>query len=39
MESKGRRAARTAAPVATPAETSSELQNPAEMYPRAAEAP
>jgi len=39
MESKGRRAARAGAPAATPAETSSELQNPAETYPRAAEAP
>jgi hypothetical protein len=36
MESKGRRAARANAP---PAETSSELQNPIEMYPVAAEAP
>jgi hypothetical protein len=39
MESKGRRAARASAPVATPAETSSELQNPAETYPRVAEVP
>jgi len=36
MESKGKRAARASAP---PAETSSKLQNPAEMYPVAAEAP
>jgi hypothetical protein len=39
MESKGRRAARASAPAATPDESSSELQNPAEMYPRAAAAP